>query len=75
VRNGIDMAKAIACGADIVGLAYPFLVAADESKEKVVATVHRMVEELKVSMFCLGVRTIAELQKVKLHRTRFHDES
>jgi len=74
VRNGIDMAKAIACGADIVGLAYPFLVAADESKEKVVATVHRIVEELKICMFCLGVRTIAQLQKVKLHRTRFHDE-
>lgn len=75
VRNGVDMAKAIACGADIVGLAYPFLVAADESKEKVVATVHRIVEELKICMFCLGVRTIAELQKVQLHRTRFHDES
>jgi len=74
VRNGVDMAKAIACGADIVGLAYPFLVAAEESKEKVVATVHRIVEELKICMFCLGARTIGELQKVKLHRTRFHDE-
>jgi isopentenyl-diphosphate delta-isomerase len=74
VRNGVDVAKAIACGADIVGLAYPFLVAADESKEKVVAAVHRIVEELKICMFCLGVRTIPELRQTKLHRTRFHDE-
>jgi isopentenyl-diphosphate delta-isomerase len=75
VRNGVDMAKAIACGADVVGLAYPFLVAADESKEQVVATVHRIVDELKICMFCLGVRTIPELQRAKIRRTRFQDES
>jgi len=75
VRNGVDMAKAIACGADVVGLAYPFLVAADESKEQVVAAVHRIVDELKICMFCLGARTIPELQMAKIRRTRFQDES
>ncbi len=75
VRNGIDVAKAIACGADLVGLAYPFLRAADQSKEKVVATVQRVVEELKISMFCVGVRTLDELGRTELHRSRFDDGS
>ena len=68
VRNGVDMAKAIACGADIVGLAYPFLVAADESKEEVVAAVHRIVEELKICMFCVGAGSIEELQHTDISR-------
>ena len=68
VRSGVDVAKAIACGADLVGLAYPFLRAADESEGRVVETVARIVEELKICMFCLGVRTIDELRQVKLLR-------
>jgi isopentenyl-diphosphate delta-isomerase len=68
VRNGIDMAKAIASGADLVGLAYPFLRAATESKEQVVERVRRIARELKICMFCVGARTVKELQGVRLHR-------
>ncbi|HXV75881.1 MAG TPA: type 2 isopentenyl-diphosphate Delta-isomerase [Candidatus Polarisedimenticolaceae bacterium] len=70
VRNGVDAAKAIACGADLVGLAYRFLRAADQSKEKVVESIRRIVEELKISMFCVGARTIAELGQVELRHSR-----
>jgi isopentenyl-diphosphate delta-isomerase len=73
LRNGLDVAKAIACGAEMVGLAYRFLRAADESKEKVVETIQTITEELKIGMFCLGVRTIAELRQVRLQRWRFDD--
>ena len=68
VRNGIDAAKAIASGADLVGLAYPFLRAATESKESVVRTVRRIVRELKICMFCVGARTVKELQGARLLR-------
>ena len=66
VRNGLDVAKAVAMGADLVGMAYPFLAPAIESPGKVAEKVRRTVRELKICMFCLGVKTIAELQRVPL---------
>jgi len=75
VRNGADSAKALALGADLVGLAYPFLHAAAESEERVVEKVRRTIEELKICMFCVGVRTIAELKRVELQHVRFPDGS
>jgi isopentenyl-diphosphate delta-isomerase len=75
VRNGADSAKALALGADLVGLAYPFLHAAAESAERVIEKVRRTTEELKICMFCVGARTIAELKRVELRHVRFPDES
>jgi isopentenyl-diphosphate delta-isomerase len=66
VRNGIDAAKALALGADLAGMAYPFLAPAMDSPERVADKVRRTVRELKICMFCLGVKTVAELQKTKL---------
>jgi isopentenyl-diphosphate Delta-isomerase len=66
LRNGLDAAKAIALGADLVGMAYPFLAPAIESPERVAEKVRRIVRELRICMFCLGLRTIAELQRTKL---------
>ena len=66
VRNGLDVAKAIALGADLAGLAHPFLAPALESAERVAEKVRRTVRELKICMFCLGVKTIAELRSAKL---------
>ena len=66
IRNGLDAAKAIAFGADLVGMAYPFLEPATESPERVAEKVRRTIRELKICMFCLGVKSIAELQRTKL---------
>jgi len=68
LRNGIDVAKAIALGADLAGMAFPFLQAATESPERVVEKVQRIVLELKICMFCLGVKTVAELRHARLRK-------
>jgi isopentenyl-diphosphate Delta-isomerase len=68
IRNGLDAAKAIALGADLVGMAYPFLAPALESPEAVAGRVRRFVQELKICMFCLGMRTVAELRHAELRK-------
>ncbi len=68
LRNGIDVAKALALGADLAGMAFPFLQAATESPERVEEKVKRIVMELRICMFCLGVKTVAELRRVRLRK-------
>lgn len=68
VRTGIDVAKAIAMGADLVGLAHPFLEAATESADAVAARIERALRELRIAMFCAGAGTVEELRSTPLHR-------
>lgn len=68
IRNGLDAAKAIALGADLVGMAHPFLAPALESAEKVADRVRRFLQELRICMFCLGVKTVAELKHAELRK-------
>ena len=68
LRNGLDLAKALALGADLGGMAWPFLAAATESSDNVAGKVRRIVRELKICMFCLGVKTIAGLRTVELRK-------
>jgi isopentenyl-diphosphate Delta-isomerase len=68
LRTGVDVAKALALGADLAGLAYQFLEAATESAERVFERIDRIVQELKICMFCTGSRTVAELRAAGLRR-------
>jgi isopentenyl-diphosphate Delta-isomerase len=61
LRNGLDVAKAIALGADLAGLAWPFLRAAAVSPEAVVATVEILLAELKTVLFCTGSKNLTSL--------------
>jgi len=63
IRSGLDVAKSIALGAHVVGLAQPFLAAALESAEKVLEVIERTVQELRITMFCVGARNLAELRQ------------
>jgi isopentenyl-diphosphate delta-isomerase len=63
VRNGIEIAKAIALGADVVALSLPFLKAAEHSIEAIISLIQRITMELKVAMFMTGVSHIAELKE------------
>jgi len=68
VKDGIDVAKAIALGADMVGLARPFLEAAAKSEEAAIETARLIVDQLRVAMFCAGAGTIEELRRTTLER-------
>ena len=63
LRNGLDAAKAIALGADLVGMAYPFLKAAHDSEEALATLVELLMEELKTVLFCTGNATLTALQQ------------
>jgi len=60
--SGIDLAKAIALGADIGAMARPFLIAAHAGEEAVVRLVENVLEELRICMFATGSGTVRELR-------------
>ncbi|MFN8672070.1 MAG: type 2 isopentenyl-diphosphate Delta-isomerase [Candidatus Sericytochromatia bacterium] len=62
IKTGIDICKAIALGADSVGLALPLLQPAMESEKAVEEKLLQLIEELKIAMFCLGIKNISELK-------------
>ena len=68
IRNGIDIAKSIALGADLCSAALPFLKPAMEngSADKVIEKIKQMGEELKVAMFLTGCKTIEELKEAEV---------
>lgn len=62
LRNGLEVAKAIALGADLAGLAWPFLQAAAESPEAVDALVQLLIAEITTVLFCTGNATLSQLK-------------
>jgi isopentenyl-diphosphate Delta-isomerase len=63
LRNGLDVAKSIGLGADLAGMALPFLQAADISTEAVIDRVELLIAELKTAMFCTGSRQLTDLRQ------------
>ena len=62
VRNGLDAAKALALGADLVGLARPLLERASVSEEATIAWLEGFVAELRTAMFLVGAETPTDLK-------------
>jgi isopentenyl-diphosphate Delta-isomerase len=66
LRNGLDMAKCLALGADLTGLALPFLQAAHNSEDAVHQLVQFLTAELRTAMFCTGSGSIAQLKNTAM---------
>lgn len=66
LRSGIDIAKCIALGAKLGGMASPFLKSADKSLDDTIRTILDVRRELQVSMFSSGTRNLDELSKIEL---------
>jgi len=67
IRTGLDAAKAIALGADVVGVALPVMRAyAEKGTKGVKELLETIVAELRRAMFLVGAPSLAELRRTPL---------
>ncbi|HEX2979272.1 MAG TPA: type 2 isopentenyl-diphosphate Delta-isomerase [Anaerolineaceae bacterium] len=66
LRDGIDIAKCIALGAALGGMAGPFLKAASKSTAEVLQTIDEVRRQLQICMFVAGAGTLATLRETPL---------
>jgi isopentenyl-diphosphate delta-isomerase len=66
IRDGIQIAKAVALGAAACGVAGPFLSAADESTAAVAELIAVLVTQLHIAMFAAGAADIQSLQNTPI---------
>jgi len=66
IRSGIDVAKALALGASLAGMAYPVLDPAVHGAEEVKKRLQLIIEELRNTMFLVGADSVQKLRKVPI---------
>jgi isopentenyl-diphosphate Delta-isomerase len=66
LRDGIDIAKCIALGAEMGGMAGLFLKAATESGEAVLNLIEEITAQIKICMFGAGAVNLAALRKTQM---------
>jgi isopentenyl-diphosphate Delta-isomerase len=65
IRDGIEVAKSIALGASLAGLASPMLRLADQGVEFLIEGIKLINEELRIAMFSIGAKDIEALKNTK----------
>ncbi len=68
LRSGVDIAKCIALGARLGGMASPFLRAAVQSTQAVIELIEQVTQEIRVCMFAAGAANLDELSRLELAR-------
>jgi isopentenyl-diphosphate delta-isomerase len=73
IRNGVDVARTVALGANSAGMAGVLLEAATKSADEVIKQLEAIIHELKVTMFLTQSMDISDLKKrdvILLGRTK-----
>lgn len=68
LKDGLDIAKCIALGASLGGMAGQFLKAAAVSTDNAIEMIRLTQRQLQVTMFCAGAGDIQSLQELPLAR-------
>lgn len=66
IRSGMDIAVALALGADAVALAQPLLEAAAVSEDAAVHRLQTLIYELRVICLCTGAKSVMDLRQVRI---------
>lgn len=66
IRNGLDAARAIALGADAVGVAGAILPHAAQSAEAAVRELTFMIEELRTALFLTGAQNVEQFHQTAM---------
>lgn len=66
LQSGLDVARSIALGARLGGIARPFLKAQARGPEALMAAVTQVIDELRVAMLLTGSRTPDDLRRAPL---------
>jgi isopentenyl-diphosphate delta-isomerase len=66
IRDGLMIAKSLALGASMTGVALPLVAAARKGSEEVKKELELYIEELKATMFLTGSRSIEDVARVPL---------
>ena len=66
MRNGLDAAKAIRLGADMVGFAGSILPSAVEGSDSLCTRFEAIIDELRIAAFCTGSDSLASLRQAPL---------
>lgn len=69
LRSGVEIAKCLALGANLGGMAGPFLKAASRSAEYTLQTIQEIGREIQVAMFAAGAANLVQLQASPLLHT------
>ena len=64
IRTGMDAAKALALGADVVAIAQPLLAVAIESAAAVVDWLQRFIDELRICLHGAGAANLVALRRI-----------
>jgi len=64
IRNGLDVAKAIAIGASSAGIAHALLKPATKGKKEVIDEIDAIIKEFRAAMFLVGADNISKMNDI-----------